>query len=96
MLKPDYGAFYKFRASLGIDLTIVAVGLTWIYFREPFYLLVSQEELENLTVSAKNTIKLRQSVLDAVTWAVVVVSSLCLICWISVLCHLCHATSFAT
>lgn len=74
MAQFEYSDFYKFAVSLGIALILAAILLPWLFFREPFDLMVETNQLALLTPLARETILRRQ---------VVVLFVLPLIPWIS-------------
>lgn len=62
-MKFEYSDFYKFIASVGIVLISLAVIVPWLFFREPFDLLLGTEEINKLTPLAKSIIQNRQETL---------------------------------
>lgn len=60
MAQLEYGDYYKFVASAGIALLVVAVVLPWIFLREPFDLAIEAAKIAQLTPEAQNIIHERQ------------------------------------
>jgi len=52
-MKFEYSDFYKFIASAGIALISLAVIVPWLFFREPFDLLLSTNELAYLSTASE-------------------------------------------
>ncbi|RPJ74973.1 MAG: hypothetical protein EHM20_09720 [Alphaproteobacteria bacterium] len=65
-MKFEYSDFYKFIASVGIALISLAVLVPWLFFREPFDLLLKTEDITNLTPLAQSIIQNRQTILQIV------------------------------
>lgn len=63
MTKLEYDNFYKFIASLGIGLIAIAAFSFWLFFKEPFDLLIESSKLETLTPVAKEIILFRQNLI---------------------------------
>lgn len=72
--KVEYSDINKFLVSIGIALIAISILISWLFFREPFDLLIKADDLENLTELGKEVIKERQEFLK---------NLLCLIPWIS-------------
>lgn len=62
MDKIEYGDLYKFLASLGLALIVLAVVAPWLFLREPFDLQLEAGKLGNLTEGARALILYRQQV----------------------------------
>ena len=60
MAQLEYGDFYKFVASAGIALIAGAVGVPWLFLREPFDLNVDTSKLRTLTPIAQSAVMHRQ------------------------------------
>ena len=46
---PEYSDLYKFLASIGLILIVVAVGLPWLFLRESFVEPITVAEMDELT-----------------------------------------------
>jgi hypothetical protein len=68
--KVEYSDLYKFMVSAGVALITIAFIAPWLYFREPFDLLVDETRLGSLTKGAKWIVQFRQ---EAVFWIWVVI-----------------------
>lgn len=60
-MKIEYGDLYKFLVSVGVALVSLAILTPWLFFREQFDLLLTQEELDKLTPLGKVIIEYRQN-----------------------------------
>lgn len=60
MAQLEYGDYYKFVASAGIGLVVVAVVGPWLFLREPFDLAIEAAKLGALTPTARNIVVQRQ------------------------------------
>lgn len=76
MQKVEYSDLNKFLVSIGVALIAISILIPWLFFREPFDLLIKADELEKLTDLGKEVINGRQEILKKL---------LCLIPWISLL-----------
>jgi hypothetical protein len=56
----EYGDFYKFVTSLGIGLIGISILAPWLFLREPFDLLNTQEDIRALTPVAQAIVENRQ------------------------------------
>jgi len=56
MNKIEYDSFYKFLVSLGIILITLPVILFIFLLKEPYDLLVTTEEIQNITSTAQQII----------------------------------------
>lgn len=56
----EYGNLYRFVASLGVIAVAASVVLPWLFITSLDVLAVSQEELDGLTVVAREVVELRQ------------------------------------
>lgn len=61
MEKIEYSDLNKFLVSIGVVLMSISILILWLFFREPFDLLLKQETIEKLTETAKPIIIKRQS-----------------------------------
>ena len=60
MTKVEYSDLYKFLVSLGLALIVVSVAIPWLFLREPFDLLTSQQTLAELSPAAMEVWERRQ------------------------------------
>lgn len=60
MDKFEYGDLNRFLVSFGLALVAGSVAVFWLFFREPFDLVRTAEELQKLTPLAREIIQLRQ------------------------------------
>lgn len=60
MEKIEYSDINKFFVSIGITLIIIAFLLPWLYLREPFDLILTQDQISKLTKDAQIIIAIRQ------------------------------------
>lgn len=60
MEKIEYSDLNKFLVSLGVTLIALSILILWLFFREPFDLLVEQKNIDNLTDTAQAIIYARQ------------------------------------
>lgn len=60
MEKIEYSDLNKFLVSLGVALITISILVVWLFFREPFGLLIEKKNLDNLTDIAKTIILNRQ------------------------------------
>jgi len=60
MEKIEYSDINKFLVSVGITLIIIAFLLPWLYLREPFDLILTQDQISKLTKDAQIIIAIRQ------------------------------------
>ena len=63
-MKVEYSDLYKFVTSIGIALISLSVLVPWLFFREPFDLLLKQDEVKLLTPLAQSIIQNRQVLLQ--------------------------------
>ena len=56
----EYGTLYRFVASLGLLAVVASVAVPWLFISNTGILMITQEQLELLTQSARNVIELRQ------------------------------------
>jgi hypothetical protein len=56
MEKIEYSDLNKFLVSVGIALMTISIFIIWLFFKEPFDLLIEQKTLDNLTETAKTII----------------------------------------
>ena len=69
MEKIEYGELSKFLVSIGITLIVIAFLLPWLYLREPFDLLITQDKLLKFTENAQIIIKNRQNfILESINY----------------------------
>lgn len=61
MTKLEYSDRQKFLSSIGIALIAISVLLPWIFLRESFDLMISNENLNHLTPTSQEILKLRLS-----------------------------------
>lgn len=66
MAQFEYSDFYKFVVSVGIAFVLAAILLPWLFFREPFDLMVETSRLGLLTPAAREIVLRRQSVVHLV------------------------------
>lgn len=74
MEKIEYSDLNKFLVSVGVALMTISILIIWLFFREPFDLLIQKDNLENLTEVAKSIIISRQGQVNQL---------LCFIPWVS-------------
>lgn len=74
MEKIEYSDLNKFLVSVGVALMTISILLVWLFFREPFDLLIAQKTIDNLTETAQTIIKTRQGQ---------VIHLLCIIPWLA-------------
>ena len=74
MEKIEYSDLNKFLVSVGVALMTISILIIWLFFREPFDLLIQKDNLENLTEVAKSIIITRQGRVSQL---------LCFIPWVS-------------
>jgi hypothetical protein len=75
MANIEYSDYYKFRVSLGLVLLGLSPLLPWLFFREPFDLLITTDTLKTLTPDAQKFIAYRQATLLGSKWLVFAFSS---------------------
>jgi hypothetical protein len=63
MSKVEYSDFYKFIASVGITLIALSLFVPWIFLKEPFDLLLHEEDFSLLTPLAQGIIQSRQEII---------------------------------
>lgn len=69
MEKIEYSELSKFLVSIGITLIVISFLLPWLYLREPFDLLITQDKLLKLTENAQTIIKNRQNfILESINY----------------------------
>lgn len=79
MEKIEYGDLYKFLASLGLALIVLAVVAPWLFLREPFDLQLEAGKLDGLTEGARSLILYRQQVTIALVRSVPWISGVLLL-----------------
>lgn len=60
----EYDSFYKFLVSIGIILLVLPIILFVFILKEPFDLLVTTEEIQNITTTAQQIIYQRQYIIS--------------------------------
>lgn len=60
MEKLEYSDLNKFLVSVGVTLIVISVLLPWLYLREPFDLLLQQDQISKLTKEAIQIVTNRQ------------------------------------
>ena len=60
MEKIEYSDLNKSLVSVGVALMPISILIVWLFFREPFDLLIEQKTIDNLTETAKTIIITRQ------------------------------------
>ncbi|MEL1256232.1 hypothetical protein AAEO57_20795 [Flavobacterium sp. DGU38] len=84
MEKIEYSDLNKFLVSVGVALMTISILIVWLFFREPFDLLIEQKTIDNLTETAKTIIITRQGQVSLL---------LCIIPWVSLILFLLGLTS---
>src|SRR4051812_38513684 len=59
--KVDFGNIHKFLVSLGLALVLAALVVPWFILRESDALLVSTQQLNELTQTARETLERKQN-----------------------------------
>jgi hypothetical protein len=72
--KIEYSDLNKFLVSIGVALMAISILILWLFFKEPFDLLIDKDRLDHLTNLAKAIITTRQGQ---------VAKLLCFIPWLS-------------
>lgn len=65
-MKIEYSDLYKFIVSLGVGFIALAFLIPWLFLREPFDLIHTQETIENLTPLARSLIELRHQYISTI------------------------------
>ncbi len=72
MNKLEYSDLHKFIVSVGIGLLGVSVAVPWLFLREPFDLLISTEQIADLTPTSVSILTRRQDMvrfyISALPW----------------------------
>jgi hypothetical protein len=84
MEKIEYSDLNKFLVSVGVALMAISILIVWLFFKEPFDLLIEQKTLDNLTETAKTIIVNRQGQVSHL---------LCIIPWVALVLFLLGLTS---
>jgi hypothetical protein len=84
MEKIEYSDLNKFLVSVGVALMTISILIVWLFFREPFDLLLEQKTIDNLTETAKTIILTRQGQVSYL---------LCIIPWVALILFLLGLTS---
>ena len=84
MEKIEYSDLNKFLVSVGVALMTISILIIWLFFREPFDLLLEQKTIDNLTETAKTIILTRQGQVSYF---------LCIIPWVALILFLLGLTS---
>ncbi len=66
MTKVEYSDLYKFMVSMGLALIVVSVGVPWLFLREPFDLLTSQQAIVELSPSAQSILERRRDWIELI------------------------------
>src|SRR5215469_5909843 len=75
----DYGDFYKFLASVGIALIILAILTPWLFLREPFDLSIEAEHIKTLSPRAQDLVLKRQDMVSRIFPAIPAISCVLLV-----------------
>lgn len=70
MEKIEYSDLNKFLVSVGVALMTISILIVWLFFREPFDLLLEQKTIDNLTETAKTIILTRQGQVSYLLWII--------------------------
>lgn len=58
--QPDYGHYYKFLVWLGLGLLLVGLSLPWLVSRDDATLLLSRDEIEQLSENSRSVVESEQ------------------------------------
>mgnify|MGYP000140796305 CR=1 FL=1 len=62
----DFSDRYKFLSSLGVALVILSLTGSWLFYKEPYDLLIEVDQINKLTPIAQKAIEVRQFYIERI------------------------------